>query len=187
MNELAIDVYVLMSGGLDSTACAHYFRRLNHNVTGVFIDYGQPAVEPERQAVNSVTEYLEVPLTALSFKAGCEFGPGEIIGRNAFLIFSAVMGLQLKRGIISLGIHANTDYYDCGEEFVSLISKMLGDYSSGQLVLNCPFINQKKSFISSYARTEDIPIGLTYSCEAGTTPPCQECLSCKDRNELKAF
>ena len=182
---MAIDVYVLMSGGLDSTVCAHYFRRLDYNVTGIFIDYGQPASEPERQAVKSVTEYLEVPLTALSFKASCDFGPGEIIGRNAFLIFSAVMGLQLKRGIISLGIHANTDYYDCGEEFVSLIGKVLDDYSSGQLVLNCPFINQKKSFISSYARAENIPVGLTYSCEMGTLPPCRRCLSCKDRHALK--
>lgn len=175
-----------MSGGLDSTACAHYFKQLGYNVAGIFIDFGQPAAESERQAVNRVTEYLELPLTALSFEASCDFGPGEIMGRNAFLIFSAVMGMQLKRGIISLGIHANTGYYDCGAEFISTVGRVLDNYSSGQLVLHCPFISQKKAFISSYARAEDIPIGLTYSCEMGTIPPCRICLSCKDRDALKA-
>ena len=180
-----MDVLVLMSGGIDSTACAHFFQQRGDQVKGVFVDYGQPASDAELVAVNGLTQYLGVPLSVLSFKSSLEFGPGEIVGRNAFLVFASLMGIQPRGGIISLGIHSGTSYYDCGPDFIERMSNVVQSYSGGRLQIYCPFLLEPKSTVLRYARFAGIPINLTYSCELGTVPPCGRCLSCKDRNALQ--
>ena len=182
---MTTDVWLLMSGGLDSTACAHYFKQRGDNVTGIFVDFGQPAAQSEQRAVEEVTTYMELPSTTLSFRAARPFAPGEIMGRNAFLVFSALMGLQPTDGILSLGVHAGTTYYDCGSDFVKVVGVVVDSYSAGRLTLHCPFLHRTKSFVYSYARRERIPFELTYSCELGTKPPCGACLSCRDRNAFQ--
>ena len=183
---MSTDVWLLLSGGVDSTACGHYFKQRGDRVVGIFIDYGQPAASCERMAAKSVAEHLELPLTTLSFRASRRFTVGEVIGRNAFLIFSAMMGVDMAQGILSLGIHAGTGYYDCGEEFVQKIGEVVDAYSAGKLVLHCPFIRSQKGLVFDYAKNEGIPLNLTYSCELGTMPPCGLCPSCKDRDALEA-
>lgn len=181
-----MDVWVLMSGGIDSTACAQYFIERGDNVTGIFVDYGQSAAGPELQAVQRVADYLNIPLSMMSFDSGQRFEIGEITGRNAFLIFAALMGVRPQDGALSLGIHGGTNYYDCGPEFISRVREVLSKYSKGRVTLYCPFIHQDKAFVYAYAQTKGIPLNLTYSCELGTIPPCGRCLSCGDRNALQA-
>ncbi len=179
-----MNVWILMSGGLDSTVCAHYFLERQNDVTGVFVDYGQMAREPEYEAVQAVTEHLNIPLKTIGFVSPRRYGSGEVIGRNAFLIFALLMAESPKQGIISLGIHGGTAYYDCGREFVGQVGRIIESYSGGSVVLNCPFLNRDKSFIYDYGSSMGVPIALTYSCEEGTVPPCGSCLSCKDRYAL---
>ena len=176
------DVWLLLSGGVDSTACAHYFKQRGDKVTAIYVDFGQPAARPELLAVHDLTSHMKIPLTILTFRTHRQFGPGEIIGRNAFLIFSAIMGLQPHAGVISLGLHAGTTYYDCGPDFVQIIGKAINSYSSGRLALHCPFLRRDKMFMYQYAKRERVPLHLTYSCEAGSVPSCGLCLSCEDRN-----
>ena len=111
---------------------------------------------------------------------------GEITGRNAFLIFAALMGTNPQAGALSLGVHAGTSYYDCGQEFIIQVGEVVNRYSEGELALHCPFLQQDKAFVYDYARTVGIPLSLTYSCEFGTVPPCGKCMSCMDRNALQA-
>ena len=179
-----MDVWVLMSGGIDSTACAHYFIERGDKVAGIFVDYGQLAASPERQAAQRVASYLGLPLSLFAFQGGERFDTGEITGRNAFLIFAGLMGVRPKAGALSLGVHAGTAYYDCGPGFIDRVGQVVSDYSGGKLALHCPFLHQDKAFVYDYARTKGVPLHLTYSCELGTVPPCGECLSCKDRNAL---
>ena len=173
-----------MSGGIDSTACAQYFLERQDNVVGVFIDYGQAARKPEHDAVQAVAKHLEIPLHTLVFKTTERFGPGEIVGRNAFLIFAALMSENPNQGILSLGIHHGTSYYDCGNDFLSRVNHIIESYSSGKVVLDCPFASVDKSFVYRYAESVGAPLHLTYSCELGTVPPCGQCLSCRDRYAL---
>ncbi|MCY4580339.1 MAG: 7-cyano-7-deazaguanine synthase [Chloroflexi bacterium] len=179
-----MDVWLLMSGGIDSTASAHYFAQRGDAVQGIFVDYGQAAVCREREAANAVADYLSIPIAELRFQSPQRFATGEIVGRNAFLIFSAMMGMNLKQGILSMGIHAGTQYYDCGSDFIKRVGVLIDNYSVGQLTLHCPFQNNNKDFVYAYALSECIPLHLTYSCELGTVPPCGQCLSCKDRYAL---
>ena len=179
-----MDVLVLMSGGIDSTACAHYFLERGNNVRGVFVDYGQVAREPEIEAVRAITQHLNIPLRLQSFDAARKFGPGEILGRNAFLIFAALMGEHPIQGILSLGVHQGTGYYDCGKDFVESANSIVQSYSAGSVALLCPFLSKSKSFIYGYSKNEGLPLSLTYSCELGTVPPCGHCSSCRDRHAL---
>jgi 7-cyano-7-deazaguanine synthase len=179
-----MDIWVLMSGGIDSTACANYFLERRENVTGVFVDYGQMAREPECEAVQGISKYLQIPLRTVVFKSSRRFGAGEILGRNAFLIFAALMSESPKQGILSLGIHGGTGYYDCGNEFIGHVNHIIESYSAGRVALDCPFISVDKSFVYDYAKRIGAPLSLTYSCEQGTVPPCGICLSCRDRNAL---
>ena len=181
-----MDVWVLMSGGIDSTACAHYFLQRGSKVTGIFVDYGQSAARSERRAVKQVTAHLGIPLLKMSFDSGRRFKTGEITGRNAFLIFAALVGIGSESGILSLGIHSGTAYYDCGPEFLVQLGKVVDAYSQGKLALHCPFLHAEKDFVYSYARVEQLPLELTYSCELGTVPTCGKCQSCLDRNVLQA-
>ena len=182
-----MDVWVLMSGGIDSSACARYFQERGDSVKGIFVDYSQSAAEAERQAVERVTRHLGLPLSVLSFRSSREYGAGEVMGRNAFLVFSTLMGLQPRGGVLSLGVHSGTSYYDCGPDFIGRISEVIEHYSEGRLQLHCPFLLETKSFVYRYAQLAGIPINLTYSCEMGTVPPCGRCLSCKDRNALQVI
>ena len=179
-----MDVWVLMSGGIDSTACAHYYLERDDSVTGVFVDYGQKAREAEYQAVLAVAKYFRITLKTITVSSSGRFGAGEIQGRNALLIFAALVSENPKRGLFSLGIHAGTRYYDCGIDFVRHANLMIESYSGGKVVLDCPFISADKSAVYSYAKGGGVPLALTYSCEEGAVPPCGHCLSCRDRDAL---
>ena len=179
-----MNVCVLMSGGIDSTACAHYFLQRGDRVTGLFVDYGQPAVDLERQAAKQVALHFEIPLSVVCFQSGRKVGTGELTGRNAFLIFAALMGAGPTDGVLSLGLHSGTTYYDCGPTFVEQVEPIVDAYSDGRIALHCPFLFQDKALVYEYARVEGLPLDLTYSCESGTVPPCGLCTSCLDRNVL---
>ena len=117
-----MNALILMSGGIDSAACAHFFLKRGHSVEGVFIDYGQPAAHAEFESVKHVTAHLNIGYSRLYFRGISPFGSGEVMGRNAFLVFSTLMGMQPSKGILSLGIHAGTLYYDCGTDFVDAVA-----------------------------------------------------------------
>lgn len=177
---------VLLSGGIDSTACVHYYLDLNFYVRGLFVDYGQLASNNERQSATQVAQYYGIKLDQVSFPSTNDFGPGEIIGRNAFLITAALLVYPQLRGILSLGIHSGVPYYDCSESFVRDIKMILDGYTNGKVRVDAPFLTWDKATIYAYCKEKGVPIHLTYSCEAGTNPPCGKCNSCKDREALDA-
>jgi len=57
------DHVILMSGGIDSTACAHYLREQGCALEGLFIDYGQKSALPERSAISRIGALLNIPIS----------------------------------------------------------------------------------------------------------------------------
>jgi 7-cyano-7-deazaguanine synthase len=175
---------VLMSGGIDSAACAHLYKAQGLDVEALFVVHGQAAAVPEGRAVEALAAHLGIPLRQIAVTGVDRSGTGELVGRNAFLVSTALFVSGGRAGVIGLGIHAGTPYYDCSEAFVGSIKAFVSEQTDGRVVLDAPFVSWRKSDIYSYFLASRLPITLTYSCEAGGDSPCGFCASCLDRRAI---
>lgn len=175
---------VLMSGGLDSAACAHLLIAQGHAVRGIFVDFGQAAREPESRAVVRLADLLGITITTLHVGTAGGFGSGELVGRNAFLLMSAIFLGRTHEGLLSIGVHAGTPYYDCSAGFIDRFKALAEEHTEGRLTVAAPFLHWTKGQIYEYAIKSRLPVDATYSCESGTIPPCGSCASCRDRGRL---
>ena len=177
---------VLVSGGIDSTACVDFYKRHNFEVSGIHINYGQPASSQECIAAKTIAEHYGLPLTVLTLSGARPKSVGEVIGRNAFLLFAASTELESYPALIALGIHSGTPYFDCSTTFFSKMQELLDGQCEGRLRVAAPFIEWDKFDIWNYCREHEVPIEMTYSCEQGLQQPCGQCRSCKDWEILRA-
>lgn len=175
---------VLLSGGIDSASAAYLLKGQGYAVRGVFIDYGQAAREPEARAARAVAQALSVDVEIITVKGPSGYGAGELLGRNAFLILTAIFIGQAHRGLLAIGIHAGTPYYDCSPAFIDRMKQLAEEHTGGQLTVSAPFLHWTKPQIYRYFLDAGLPLSATYSCESGTIPPCGSCASCRDRGAL---
>jgi 7-cyano-7-deazaguanine synthase len=174
---------VLMSGGMDSAACAHLLAAQGYEVQGIFIDFGQAAREHESRAVARIADVLGISATTLQVGSG-SFGAGELVGRNAFLLITAIFLGRVRDGLLAIGVHAGTPYYDCSTGFIGRLTTLAEEHTDGRLTITAPFLHWTKGQIYEYVVKSGVPVDATYSCESGTSPPCGSCASCRDRGRL---
>lgn len=175
---------VLISGGIDSAACAHLLAVQGHKVHGIFVDFGQAAREQESRAVDRLAGTLGINKTTLHVGSDNDFGTGELIGRNAFLLMTAIFLGRTHEGLLAIGIHAGTSYYDCSASFINRFRILAEEQTDGRLTVIAPFLHWTKGQIYKYAVNSSVPVAATYSCESGAIPPCGLCASCRDRRML---
>jgi 7-cyano-7-deazaguanine synthase len=177
------DALVLMSGGIDSACCAHFLKSKGYHVNGLFIDFGQLASESEAEKSKEVAKWISCDLNEIKVQIPSSnlSSDGEIVGRNAFLLSSALMFNSGTASVIGIGIHAGTPYYDCGSAFLDRMCLIVREYTGGKCHLSAPFIDWNKQEVYSYAKSIKLPIEITYSCEAKSNGVCGVCRSCKDR------
>ena len=171
---------VLMSGGIDSMACAQFLIDRNYAVQSLFVDYGQPAADQERLASTEVAARLGVAWNVVSCQGAIVPDAGEAMARNLLLVTMSLANAP-QVNAIALGIHSGTPYYDCSEAFMHDLQRIVDGYSDGRIRLLVPFLDWNKGDIIRYCESMCMPIELTYSCEKGMEPPCGNCASCKDR------
>jgi 7-cyano-7-deazaguanine synthase len=179
-------VTVLLSGGIDSTACVHFYIRQRFRVRPVFVDYGQPASKAESKSARAVSAFYRLPLRTISIHGPRIPRSGEILARNLALVSSALMDVGLGTNLIALGIHAGTRYFDCSRAFTRLCERLLEGYTDGRVRIAAPFLAMNKGQVWKYCKLNHVPVNLTWSCEASSTKPCGKCLSCKDKESLLA-
>jgi 7-cyano-7-deazaguanine synthase len=180
------EVLVLLSGGIDSTACLDFYKELGRLPLAFFVDYGQPAARLEADAAKAVSAHYSVPLVSLTWRGYQTKRAGLIPGRNCFLITAALMERPNSVFMIALGVHAGTDYPDCSQPFLETMQTAIEISENCAVQLATPFAAWTKQDILAYCKVRNVPVHLTYSCERGTEPPCGACLSCKDRRSLVA-
>ena len=180
-------ITVLLSGGIDSAAVAAYYLQLKFEIQALFVDYGQAAAKKERKAAHCLSKFLGIPVSEVFANHDNSFSKGEIPGRNAFLIFSALLTIQRKPHIIALGVHAGVPYYDCSQSFLDCTQQIIDGYTNGRIKIAAPFLKWNKPMIWRFFKDQGLPVDMTYSCETGYSPPCGSCASCIDREELYAL
>jgi 7-cyano-7-deazaguanine synthase len=176
---------VLMSGGIDSAACAAFLINQGLKVSAVFVDHGQAAANFERIAVRSLAAILKIEVQELALTGAAPFGSGELVGRNAFLVFSAIFATRARSSRIALGLHAGTQYYDCSPAFIETINRAVAEHTDNVVQVVAPFLEWTKRDVYDYFVQVGLPIELTYSCESGGMPTCGSCASCQDRKALQ--
>lgn len=185
MSAKICDATVLLSGGIDSAACASMLLEQGYRVDGLFIDYGQAAAKPEALAAARIADHFALPFTQVSLSGASAFGRGEVTGRNAFFLFTALLVRGRASRLLALGIHGGTSYYDCSKQFLSTMQQSINEHTDRSTTVVAPFVDWSKKDVVEYARQKNLPFDLTYSCEAGTQPVCGTCASCRDREALK--
>lgn len=173
---------VLASGGIDSSTLIGLAVAEDMPVSALFVDYGQAAANAEGAAVQAICSHYGVCLRTASSR-GMRFGGGEIRGRNAFLLHTALINLSWTSGSVLLGLHAGTGYRDCSPEFVQLMQRSFDFHTGGSVVVTAPFIDWSKLDVYRLALEADVPVHLTYSCDSGNVV-CGTCASCRDREGL---
>lgn len=179
-------VLVLHSGGIDSTATIHFYKDLGFLVESIFVNFEQKSVKYEKRAVEKICDHYRINFQVIKIAGKKKFKAGNIRGRNLALLSAALMHSNFKSGVIAIGIHAGTDYVDCGEEFLRNVNKIFTQYTGGQVIAGAPFIKMSKIEIFQYCQLKRIPLNLTYSCENGVYPRCGKCKSCKELKKLYA-
>lgn len=178
---------ILLSGGVDSTACLNFYLLQHSSVSTLFLEYGQSSAKQEAEAASRICQYYGTSLKIISCKGAFEKPGGFLQGRNAFLLFSALMEFKATSGIIAIGAHSGTSYFDCSKSFIQTMQAMFDNYTDGRIRVGAPFLEWTKQDIWNYCINRQVPLQLTYSCELGHDLPCGQCLSCRDRDALDAL
>lgn len=189
-------VVTLISGGMDSTTTASYYKKLGHEVVGVFVDYGQKTAEKERECARRFCERWKIPLIevkvdlrAVAKSALLETGPyiGDqpattVPGRNALLLaIGAAYAMSHNFDVVAIGTHGtDSPYRDTHKRFISAMNRAFS-YAYG-VEIRAPF--RTKAEIAEVARKLGVNLEETWSCYFRTDQPCGKCLACKLRQEV---
>jgi 7-cyano-7-deazaguanine synthase len=176
---------VLLSRGLDSAACVDFFQRQRFQVRGLHVTYGQAAGRHEAAAATAIADHYKMPITLVGLSGIRPKSDGELLGRNAFLLFTALMEIDTPTAVVALGIHSGTPYYDCSPSFITTVQAIADGQCDGRIRIVPPFIEWTKKEIWDYCLENKVPVDLTYSCERGLDHPCGVCLSCRDLEALR--
>ena len=174
---------VLMSGGIDSSATLAACQEPGISLSGMFVDYGQPAARSEWEAAQRIANHYQIEIGKVDLGISLVSDMGEFFGRNALFILTAAGTIPQRPLIVAVGIHALADYYDTTPLFVKHIQRLLNGYSGGAVTLSAPFLAHSKADVVRFAKANSVPLHLTYSCERQDAPACAACPSCRDRIE----
>ena len=163
-----------------------FYLRQRFTARAVFVDFGQPAAKQESYAARAISKHYGVRLSIIKVKSKVAFSLGEIPGRNALLVFAAVLMSGEVPRIIALGIHDGSSYYDCSEGFLGSIQTLVDGYAAGRISIADPLLKWAKPTIWEFCKKVGVPVNSTYSCERDDVRPCGRCLSCKDQGALVA-
>jgi 7-cyano-7-deazaguanine synthase len=175
---------LLLSGGIDSLVVLDLLNEKEVVPDLLFVNYGQASLRFEALASNNIAAHFGLPLKTVEIRLVQHFAAGEIAHRNGALVFIAAMVGGKWLDAIAIGIHAGSPYADCSPGFIELLNSALLFSGDGRPQLLAPLRTWNKPEILAYAKKRQLPISLTYSCEAGSMPPCGRCLSCLDRKSL---
>jgi queuosine biosynthesis protein QueC len=195
------DALLLASGGLDSTVLAYKLLAAGKKVMPVFLRYGQHFADTEFNTLldvlppkllshvkviniedifkNSKSRMIEEPNLWLD----------EVSADDLYLPYRNLLFLSIASSVAqTMGIgevysaFINSNHakeIDCSKEFFDKLSGMLSE--NGTVQIEMPFRDFSKADVIKLGIDLDVPVALTYSCQANSTTPCGVCPNCVDR------
>lgn len=183
-DDQGTSVAVLAGGGIDSTTCMYRLQSNGFLPRALHVDFGQRSAALEWQAVERVAAKLGIKADQVCIRSGVEFLSAEIPGRNAALIFLALMHLLPQERLICIGIHAGTPFVDSTQSFLVSLERLVAEQTDTRIGLIAPLVDLTKSEVLTLARSIGVPLWLTHSCQVGVVGGCGGCHSCLDRKAL---
>ncbi len=183
----------LVSGGLDSTLVGVLAREEGVEVCPLFIDYGQRAAQREWETCQRVHAQLGLPtptrmdlsgfggvirsgLTSeeLDVKADA-FTPGRNL---MFLLMGSAYAYQVGASTIAVGLLAErfSLFPDQRSEFIEQAECAIAAALGRRIKIVMPLADFSKADVVRLAQEKGI--AGTYSCHAGGSQPCGQCISC---------
>lgn len=189
--------YVLLSGGLDSTAAACRANEQGGDVEAIAFDYGQPARDAEIVAAGRVAARLGMPLHVLKIiiegwhlnpepgRSAVGVSRAFLPGRNALFIVNAAAFAAVRCASFALVLGVNSDDFaafpDCRGAFFEAALRMLRAMlvGHGDCIIETPWVNCSKAMILRWCliRPEALEaVRASVSCYRGTR--CGQCDAC---------
>lgn len=200
-------IFVLLSGGIDSTVLAAHLKSEGHGVSCLSANYGQRHVK-EVEAAIAVAGVLGVfhelidlrgVTAAMDRASSVLLGPAPmphghysdesmtatvVPGRN-LLFIAAAAAVAASRGAdaVALAAHAGDHpvYADCRPDFLEAAASAV-EYGTG-VKLMFPFAGLHKSDIVAVGSRVKAPLELSWSCYEGQEVHCGRCGTCVERAE----
>jgi 7-cyano-7-deazaguanine synthase len=185
----------LVSGGLDSTVMSLLIKEEGLAQFPLFVNYGQLNLEREKQACITNFRYhglpeprvIDLPGYGTFFSSGLTDARARIVedaflpGRNLlFLLCAGALAYENRADALAIGFldEQLSLFPDQRRDFADATSVLLSQVMSRPLRVLTPLITLNKAEVLAIAKSRGIT--GTYSCHAGTLPPCGKCVACRE-------
>lgn len=197
------DSLLLMSGGLDSTTLAYDLIDQNKSVLPIFLDYGQHFKERELDSLLKVLpKTLKPHLRVVNISDIFEYSPSKMIiepnlwtehissddlylpYRNLLFlsIASSIAQSENIKEVYAAFINSNhAKEIDCSKDFFDKLGSILNEFGTVDICL--PYRELSKADVINKGIELNVPMALTYSCQANSEVPCGVCPNCVDRED----
>ncbi|KGR83733.1 ExsB family transcriptional regulator [Ureibacillus massiliensis 4400831 = CIP 108448 = CCUG 49529] len=196
-----------MSGGLDSTTLAYELLEQNKSILPVFLDYGQHFKEKELNSLLKVIPQKIKPyLRVVNIKDIYKNSSSRMIiepnlwmenvnSDDLYLPYRNLLFLTIASSIAQseditkvYAAFINSNHakeIDCSKEFFDKLGVLLNDYGSVEICL--PYRDLSKAEVIQRGIRLNVPMAITYSCQANSEVPCGVCPNCVDRENAISF
>ncbi len=203
---------IILSGGLDSSTMAYYYKEQGYQLLCVSFNYGQKHLK-ELSSAAVIAEQLGAShkIIDLSFmrehlstsslvnpeltNPKQEYARENMLvtvvpNRNSMMLSIAwSIACAANAEIVAYGPHRGDDYVyaDCRPDYVSAINLALRlgtiDSRHEDLQLEAPFLKLSKTEIVQLGATLKVPFAKTWSCYDGAEQHCGLCGTCRQRKQ----
>ena len=191
-----MNIVCLLSGGIDSVVLLFRLKKSNHDIIPLFINYGQKSFKKELESATTACQMLDLDLEKIdvsglsSIPSGLtnsDYSPIDyplFPARNMVLLsIAASFAVSKSIQIIGIGVLGDSNFPDQTKAFLDAAELALSSSIGTNMKILAPLSTLNKLEVVRLAKENDIPLAFTYSCYSGSEKPCNECLSCKDRQQ----
>jgi len=196
-------VVLILSGGLDSTTLLYKLVAEGKEVLALSFDYNQRH-KRELVMAKKTCEKLKVSHSIYTFPTprnsaltdDIDVPEGHyaqenmrltIVPNRNMIMLAIAAGIAEGEGIKEIYYAAHSGdhaiYWDCREDFVNELNKVLQLNDNKPVKIICPFAGIDKGDIACLGKALEVDFSLTHTCYKGEEIPCTKCGACTEREE----